>query len=49
MERRAVDMIHHIYEPSKRENLQLCVGPLLHMLMGNIEEKLQGTAAEPDR
>ncbi|XP_059895377.1 lysophosphatidic acid phosphatase type 6 isoform X2 [Gadus macrocephalus] len=49
VERRAVDMIYHIYEPSKRENLQLCVGPLLHMLMGNIEEKLLGTAAEPDR
>ena len=49
VERRAVDMIYHIYEPSKQENLQLCVGPLLHMLMSNIEEKLQGTAAERDR
>ncbi|KAG7260283.1 hypothetical protein CRUP_015955 [Coryphaenoides rupestris] len=49
VEQRAVDMIHHIFDPSKRENLQLCVGPLLHMLMENMEEKLQGTAAEPNR
>ncbi|KAJ3592363.1 hypothetical protein NHX12_007490 [Muraenolepis orangiensis] len=49
VEQRAVDMMCHIFQPSKRENLQLCVGPLLHMLMGNMEEKLQGTAAEPDR
>uniref|UniRef100_A0A6Q2X7K5 Acid phosphatase 6, lysophosphatidic n=1 Tax=Esox lucius TaxID=8010 RepID=A0A6Q2X7K5_ESOLU len=47
VEQRAVEMICHIYEPSKRENLQLCVGPLLHTLMGNIENKLQGS--EPSR
>ncbi|KAJ8013157.1 hypothetical protein DPEC_G00050370 [Dallia pectoralis] len=47
VEQRAVDMICHIYEPSKRENLQLCVGPLLNTLMGNIEDKLQGP--EPSR
>ncbi|XP_029937416.1 lysophosphatidic acid phosphatase type 6 isoform X2 [Myripristis murdjan] len=49
VEQRAVDMICHIYEPGKRENLQLCVGPLLHTLMVNIEEKLQGTSSEPNR
>ncbi|KAM4609169.1 lysophosphatidic acid phosphatase type 6 [Polymixia lowei] len=49
VEQRAVDMICHIYEPSKRENLQLCVGPLLHTMMLNIEEKLQGTSSEPNR
>ncbi|NP_001133278.1 lysophosphatidic acid phosphatase type 6 isoform X1 [Salmo salar] len=49
VERRAVEMIYHIYEPSKRENLQLCVGPLLHILMGNIEDKLQDTTSEPNR
>ncbi|XP_028249460.1 lysophosphatidic acid phosphatase type 6 [Parambassis ranga] len=49
VEQRAVDMICHVYEPSKRENLQLCVGPLLHTLLDNIEEKLQGTSSEPNR
>ncbi|KAM3862485.1 lysophosphatidic acid phosphatase type 6 [Diretmus argenteus] len=49
VEQRAVDMICHIYEPDNRENLQLCVGPLLHTLVGNIEEKLQGTSSEPNR
>ncbi|XP_042282251.1 lysophosphatidic acid phosphatase type 6 isoform X3 [Thunnus maccoyii] len=49
VEQRAVDMMCHIYEPSKSENLQLCVGPLLHMLLFNIEEKLQGTSSEPNR
>ncbi|XP_071374200.1 lysophosphatidic acid phosphatase type 6 [Centroberyx affinis] len=49
VEQRAVDMICHIYEPSKRENLQLCVGPLLHTLVVNIEEKLQGSSSEPNR
>ncbi|MBN3300916.1 lysophosphatidic acid phosphatase type 6 [Amia ocellicauda] len=41
VEQRAVEMLHYIYEPSKRQNLQLCVGPLLHTLMNNIEEKHQ--------
>lgn len=49
MEQRAVDMMCHIFEPSKRESLQLSVGPLLHMLVDNIEEKLQGTSSEPSR
>ncbi|KAM6934228.1 lysophosphatidic acid phosphatase type 6 [Xenentodon cancila] len=49
VEQRAVDMMCHIYEPSKRENLQLCVGPFLHILLDNIEEKLQGSSSEPDR
>ncbi|KAL0963431.1 hypothetical protein UPYG_G00306340 [Umbra pygmaea] len=47
VEQRAVEMLCHIYEPSKRENLQLCVGPLLHTLMSNIEDKLEGL--EPRR
>uniref|UniRef100_A0A7N6A3P4 Acid phosphatase 6, lysophosphatidic n=1 Tax=Anabas testudineus TaxID=64144 RepID=A0A7N6A3P4_ANATE len=49
VEQRAVDMMCHIYEPSKRENLQMCVGPLLYTLLANIDEKLQGTLSEPDR
>lgn len=49
VEQRAVDMICYVFEPSKRENLQLCVGPLLHVLLDNIEEKLQGTSSEPNR
>ncbi|KAK2839892.1 hypothetical protein Q5P01_013632 [Channa striata] len=49
VEQRAVDMMFHIYDPSKRENLQLCVGPLLHTLLVNIDEKLQGTSSAPDR
>lgn len=49
VEQRAVDMMCHVYEPSKRENLQLCVGPLLHILLNNIEEKVQGTSSEPNR
>lgn len=49
VEQRAVDMICHVFEPSKKENLQLCVGPLLHTLVDNIEAKLQGTSSEPNR
>lgn len=49
VERRAVDTICYVFEPSKRESLQLCVGPLLHILLANIEEKLQGTSSEPNR
>lgn len=49
VEQRAVDMICHIYEPSKRENLQLCVGPLLHTMIGNMEEKLLDSDKEPGR
>lgn len=49
MEQRAVDMMYHIYEPSKRLNLQMCVGPLFHTLLTNIEDKIQGTMAKPDR
>ncbi|XP_062390687.1 lysophosphatidic acid phosphatase type 6 [Sardina pilchardus] len=49
VERRAVDMIYHIYEPSKRENLQLCVGPLLDTMLTKMEEKSKGTSSEPNR
>uniref|UniRef100_A0A665U295 Acid phosphatase 6, lysophosphatidic n=1 Tax=Echeneis naucrates TaxID=173247 RepID=A0A665U295_ECHNA len=49
VEQRAVDMICHVFEPSKRENLQLCVGLLLHTLLTNFEEKLQGTSSESNR
>ncbi|XP_038576602.1 lysophosphatidic acid phosphatase type 6 [Micropterus salmoides] len=49
VEQRAVDMIYHVYQPSKRENLQLCVGPLLHTLLVNIEGKLQDTSSDPNR
>lgn len=49
VEQRAVDMMCHVYEPSKRENLQLCVGPLLNMMLNNMEEKIQGTSSEPSR
>uniref|UniRef100_A0A672GRU2 Acid phosphatase 6, lysophosphatidic n=1 Tax=Salarias fasciatus TaxID=181472 RepID=A0A672GRU2_SALFA len=49
VEQRAVDMMCHVFQPSKRENLQLSVGPLLHILLNNIEEKVQGTSAEPNR
>ncbi|XP_037645046.1 lysophosphatidic acid phosphatase type 6 [Sebastes umbrosus] len=49
VEQRAVDMMCHVFEPSKRENLQLCVGPVLHTFLSNIEEKLHGTSSEPNR
>ncbi|KAM6986909.1 lysophosphatidic acid phosphatase type 6 [Aplochiton taeniatus] len=49
VEQRAVDMMCFIYEPSKRENLQLCVGPLLHTMMGNIEANLAANASDPNR
>ncbi|XP_061698536.1 lysophosphatidic acid phosphatase type 6 [Syngnathoides biaculeatus] len=49
VEQRAVDTMLYCYQPSKRENLQLCVGPLLHMFLLNIEQKLQGSSAEPNR
>ncbi|XP_061925052.1 lysophosphatidic acid phosphatase type 6 isoform X2 [Entelurus aequoreus] len=49
VEQRAVDMMCHVYEPSKRESLQLCVGPLLHAILLNMEEKLQGAYSQPNR
>ncbi|XP_061827356.1 lysophosphatidic acid phosphatase type 6 isoform X2 [Nerophis lumbriciformis] len=49
VEQRAVDMMCHVYEPSKRESLQLCVGPLLHTILLNMEEKLQGASSQPNR
>lgn len=49
VEQRAVDMMCYIYNPSKRESLQLCVGPLLHMLLVNIEDKLQKAPPETSR
>uniref|UniRef100_A0A8C9RP21 Acid phosphatase 6, lysophosphatidic n=1 Tax=Scleropages formosus TaxID=113540 RepID=A0A8C9RP21_SCLFO len=42
VEQRAVEMMYHIYEPSKAKSLQLSVGPLLHALISNIEDKIQG-------
>lgn len=32
-----------------RENLQLCVGPLLHTVLINMEEKAKGKSPEPNR
>ncbi|TWW80926.1 lysophosphatidic acid phosphatase type 6 [Takifugu flavidus] len=49
IEQRAVDMMCHLYKPNLRETLQLSVGPLLHILLSNIEEKVQGTSSEPER
>ncbi|CAN9497670.1 unnamed protein product [Ophioblennius macclurei] len=49
VEQRAVDMVYHVYQPSNRENLQLCIGPLLHIMVKNMEEKVQGTSSEPNR
>ncbi|XP_072300633.1 lysophosphatidic acid phosphatase type 6 [Eucyclogobius newberryi] len=49
VEQRAVDMMCYVYNPSKRESLQLCVGPLLHILLVNIEDKLQRVLQEPNR
>ncbi|XP_076857723.1 lysophosphatidic acid phosphatase type 6 isoform X2 [Brachyhypopomus gauderio] len=49
VEQRAVDMICHIYEPSNRRNLQLCVGPVFHTLLTNMETKVHGTATDIDR
>ncbi|XP_068560980.1 lysophosphatidic acid phosphatase type 6 [Cebidichthys violaceus] len=50
VEQRAVDMICHVYgHNSSMENFQLCVGPLLHSFLTNIEKKLEGTLSEPDR
>ncbi|TKS67070.1 Lysophosphatidic acid phosphatase type 6 [Collichthys lucidus] len=49
VEQRAVDMVYHVFQPSKRESLKLCVGPLLHTMLANIEDKLQGTSAESNR
>ncbi|XP_076015341.1 lysophosphatidic acid phosphatase type 6 [Genypterus blacodes] len=49
VEQRAVDMMYYIYEPKNSENLQLCVGPLLHTLLGNMEENIQATSSEPNR
>ncbi|CAG5865685.1 unnamed protein product [Menidia menidia] len=49
VEQRAVDMMCHVFDPSKRDKLQLCVGPLLQTLINNIEEKLQGVSSEPNR
>nr|XP_023684625.1 lysophosphatidic acid phosphatase type 6-like [Paramormyrops kingsleyae] len=49
VERRAVEMMSYIYQPSKAEGLQLCVGPLLHILINNIDDKIQDTASENSR
>ncbi|XP_030642300.1 lysophosphatidic acid phosphatase type 6 [Chanos chanos] len=49
VEQRAVDAIYHVYEPSKSLNLQLCVGPLLHTLLTNMDDKVQGTSSDPNR
>uniref|UniRef100_A0A3Q3XD35 Uncharacterized protein n=1 Tax=Mola mola TaxID=94237 RepID=A0A3Q3XD35_MOLML len=49
VEQRAVDTMCYLYSTNKRETLQLCVGPLLHTLLCNIEEKLQGASSEANR
>ncbi|XP_038162694.1 lysophosphatidic acid phosphatase type 6 [Cyprinodon tularosa] len=49
VEDRAVDMMCRLYEPSKSEKLQLSVGSLLHLLLDNIEKKLQDSSAEANR
>uniref|UniRef100_A0A3Q2CZC7 Acid phosphatase 6, lysophosphatidic n=1 Tax=Cyprinodon variegatus TaxID=28743 RepID=A0A3Q2CZC7_CYPVA len=49
VEDRAVDMMCRLYEPSKRLTLQLSVGSLLHLLLDNIEKKLQDSSAEANR
>uniref|UniRef100_A0A3P8W040 Acid phosphatase 6, lysophosphatidic n=1 Tax=Cynoglossus semilaevis TaxID=244447 RepID=A0A3P8W040_CYNSE len=49
VEKRAVDMICHVYKPSNRLSLQLCVGAVLHTMLTNMEEKVQGTLSEPNR
>uniref|UniRef100_A0A1A8PPV4 Acid phosphatase 6, lysophosphatidic n=1 Tax=Nothobranchius rachovii TaxID=451742 RepID=A0A1A8PPV4_9TELE len=49
VEQRAVDVMCHIYQPSRRENMQLCVGPLLHQLLDNMEKKLQGSSSASTR
>lgn len=49
VEKRAVDMMCHIYDPSKRQIVQMCVGPFFHMLITNIEDKVQGISSYPDR
>ncbi|XP_026888408.2 lysophosphatidic acid phosphatase type 6 isoform X3 [Electrophorus electricus] len=46
VEQRAVDMIYHIYEPSNRQTLQLCVGPVFHTLLTNMETKVNGIASD---
>ncbi|KAK7939252.1 hypothetical protein WMY93_002578 [Mugilogobius chulae] len=49
VEQRAIDMICYVYNPGQRESLKLCVGPLLHILLVNIEDKLQKVLQEPNR
>ncbi|KAG2456972.1 PPA6 phosphatase, partial [Polypterus senegalus] len=41
IEKRAVETVHFAYEPSNSTSLQLCVGQLLSILIGNIENKLK--------
>ncbi|XP_053733275.1 lysophosphatidic acid phosphatase type 6 [Synchiropus splendidus] len=48
VERRSVDMICHIFQPDNSESLQLSVGPLLHIMLTNMEQKIQA-ASEPGR
>ncbi|XP_072541330.1 lysophosphatidic acid phosphatase type 6 [Salminus brasiliensis] len=49
VEQRAVDMIYHIYDPTNRESLQLCVGRVLHELLSNMETKVQNNVLDKDR
>ncbi|XP_043987213.1 lysophosphatidic acid phosphatase type 6 [Gambusia affinis] len=49
VEERAVDMMCSLYEPNKREALQLSVGALFHVMLENIEKKLQDNSAEANR
>ncbi|KAJ8246671.1 hypothetical protein GJAV_G00254110 [Gymnothorax javanicus] len=49
VEQRAVDMIYHVFEPSTRQNLQLCVGRVINMMMGNMDSKVKGLSPDADR
>ncbi|KPP78135.1 Lysophosphatidic acid phosphatase type 6-like [Scleropages formosus] len=49
VEKRAVQMICHIYGSNNRGHLQLSVGPFLHILLTNIEDKIQGVASSCSR
>ncbi|KAA0715693.1 Lysophosphatidic acid phosphatase type 6 [Triplophysa tibetana] len=49
VEKRAVDMMCYIYEPSNRQIVQMCVGPFFNILLTNIEDKVQGTTSNADR
>nr|XP_014354270.1 PREDICTED: lysophosphatidic acid phosphatase type 6 [Latimeria chalumnae] len=41
IEEKAMEMISHIFQPANRENLQLCVGPVLQILIENIDHVIE--------